>query len=167
MAWDCEVRRGSQISIGNGVNVERGSRLLCEGGAATGGDGVALEIGEGAYVGPNSTISALDKITIEAGFICGDSVHLSNALHSYEDPKLSPAQQPLRVVGPMTIRKNVWIGRCATISGGITIGEHAIVAAHSMVLKDVPPFTVVAGVPARAIKVFNRESNRWEAVAKK
>ena len=50
------------------------------------------------------------------------------------------------------IGENVWIGACSTILGGITIGNNSIIAAGSVVTKDVPPFTVVAGVPAKVVK---------------
>ena len=51
-----------------------------------------------------------------------------------------------------TIGNDVWIGQGAFIKGGVTIGDGAIVAAHAVVVKDVPPYAVVGGVPARVIK---------------
>lgn len=51
-----------------------------------------------------------------------------------------------------TIKDNAWIGMSAIILKGVTVGEGAIVAAGSVVTKDVPPHTIVAGVPARVIK---------------
>ena len=53
---------------------------------------------------------------------------------------------------PIIIKDNVWIGMSAIILKGVTVGEGAIVAAGSVVTKDVPPHTIVAGVPARVIK---------------
>ena len=58
----------------------------------------------------------------------------------------------LKSKGRITIQDNVWIGDNAVILSGVTIGEGAIVGANSVVTKDVPPFTVVGGVPARIIK---------------
>lgn len=54
--------------------------------------------------------------------------------------------------GPVIIGKNVWIGDKATILPGVTIGEGAVIAANSVVSKNVPPFSVVGGIPARIIK---------------
>ena len=59
--------------------------------------------------------------------------------------------------GPVKIGRNVWIGDKTTILGGVSIGDGAIVAANSVVTKDVPPFCVVAGVPARIIKDLRPE----------
>lgn len=53
---------------------------------------------------------------------------------------------------PVKIGNDVWIGSCVFIKGGVTIGDGAIVAAHSCVVKDVPPYAIVGGVPARVIK---------------
>jgi acetyltransferase-like isoleucine patch superfamily enzyme len=58
---------------------------------------------------------------------------------------------------PIKVRNNSWVGMNAVILKGVTIGEGAIVAACSVVTRDVPPFTVVAGNPARVVKQLNRE----------
>lgn len=55
-------------------------------------------------------------------------------------------------VAPVTIKRNAWIGSCAIIIAGVTVGEGAIVAAGAVVTKDVPPYTFVGGVPAKVIK---------------
>ena len=53
---------------------------------------------------------------------------------------------------PVFIKDNVWIGTRVTVLSGVTIGEGAVVGANSLVTKDVPPYSLVAGVPARVIK---------------
>lgn len=59
------------------------------------------------------------------------------------------------VVSPIVIESNVWIGAGATILPGVTIGENSVVAAGAVVTKDVPPNTIVGGVPAKFIKNVN------------
>ena len=66
--------------------------------------------------------------------------------------KLYPA-----ISKPVTIGRNVWIGANSTILPGITIGEMSVVAAGAVVTKDVPPYTLVAGVPARVVKSLKKE----------
>lgn len=63
-----------------------------------------------------------------------------------------PADRPLHVKGPVTIGSNVWIGDKATILSGVTIGDGAVIAANSVVTKDIPAYTVAAGNPAHVIK---------------
>ncbi|EPN9406353.1 DapH/DapD/GlmU-related protein [Enterococcus faecalis] len=57
------------------------------------------------------------------------------------------------------LKNNVWIGSNATITSGVTIGEWSVVAAGAVVTKDVPPYTVVGGVPARVLKSIDKEEN--------
>ena len=59
--------------------------------------------------------------------------------------------------GNIVLSDNVWIGANSTIIGGITIGKNAVVSAGSVVTKDIPPNTVVGGVPAKVIKTFDDE----------
>lgn len=66
--------------------------------------------------------------------------------------KLYPA-----MTAPVTIGDDVWIGARAVILPGVTIGECSVVAAGAVVNRDVPPYTVVAGVPAKVIKYFSKE----------
>jgi acetyltransferase-like isoleucine patch superfamily enzyme len=59
---------------------------------------------------------------------------------------------------PIKLGKNVWIGSNATILSGVTIGDWAVVAAGAVVTKDVPPYTIVGGVPAKIIKRVNEKN---------
>ena len=93
-----------------------------------------IEIGENSTIAYNTTI-----------LTSSDPNHPYNKLSQLYPPKLSPVR----------IGDNVWIGACSTILEGVTIGECSIVAAGALVNKDVPPYTVVAGVPARVIKQLN------------
>ena len=69
------------------------------------------------------------------------------------DPGPSPLQQIYTPkVSPIIIKKGAWIGAGAIILQGVTVGEFSVVAAGAVVTKDVPPYTVVAGVPAKAVK---------------
>lgn len=71
----------------------------------------------------------------------------------HSDPSPSPLKEiyPIKTL-PVHIKKGVWIGAGAIILPGITIGEYSVVAAGAVVTKDVPPYTLVAGVPAKAMK---------------
>jgi len=60
----------------------------------------------------------------------------------------------------------VWIGANAVVVAGITIGTHSIVAAGSVVTKDVPDFTIVGGNPAKILKQYNGDTKEWERVKK-
>jgi acetyltransferase-like isoleucine patch superfamily enzyme len=71
--------------------------------------------------------------------------------HEFADPDRPIPQQGLRVK-PVIVGNDVWVGAGSFILRGVTIGDGAVVAANSVVTEDVPPYTIVAGSPARAIK---------------
>ena len=69
-----------------------------------------------------------------------------------EELDLAPNLRPLTSKGPIIIEDNVWIGEMVCILSGVHIGKGAIIAAGSVVTKNVPPYTIVAGVPAKIVK---------------
>jgi acetyltransferase-like isoleucine patch superfamily enzyme len=97
----------------------------------------------------NHACSFLDLggITIEDHVLIGPKVNLITENHP-----VNPADRKSLVLGSIHIKKNAWIGAGATILPGVTIGENSIVAAGSVVNKDVPDNTIVGGIPAKLIR---------------
>jgi acetyltransferase-like isoleucine patch superfamily enzyme len=87
--------------------------------------------------------------------ILGDNCRIGDlvAIFDSDHHSLEPSR-PMRIA-PVRLGTNVWVGRSATILPGVTIGDHAVVAAGSVVTDDVPARTVVAGVPARPVRTLN------------
>lgn len=86
-------------------------------------------------------------ITIGDGALIGHQVVLATLNHD-----LNPERQKSMKAAPIVIGKNVWIGAHATVLAGVSIGDNAVIAAGAVVTKDVPPMTVVAGIPAKTVK---------------
>lgn len=116
----------------------------------------SIIIGANCSFGEYVHITAINKIEIGNGVLCGRFVLVSDNNHgdsnSLQDNDIIPSQRPLTTKGSIRVGNNVWIGDKATILGGVCIGEGAIIAASSVVTKDVPPFSVVVGNPARIIR---------------
>lgn len=78
--------------------------------------------------------------------------------NSHGDPKdmalrnIAPNARPIYSKGAIVIGDNVWIGEKAAILAGVTIGEGAIIGANAVVTKNIPPYSIAAGIPARIIK---------------
>jgi acetyltransferase-like isoleucine patch superfamily enzyme len=89
-------------------------------------------------------------ITIEDDVLIGPKVNLITENHP-----LDPANRKALISKPIVVKRNAWIGAAATILPGVTIGENSVVAAGALVTSDVPPNTVVGGVPAKIIKSIN------------
>jgi acetyltransferase-like isoleucine patch superfamily enzyme len=93
-----------------------------------------------------------EYLTIEKNVGIGPNVTI--LIHSDPYPSKLSELYP-RSWQKVHIGENVWIGACSTILGGITIGNNSIIAAGSVITKDVPPFSVVGGVPAKIIKTLD------------
>ena len=109
------------------------------------GPGVAL--GRDCFLNFGCTLQALGGITIEVDVFIGPHCVLATEYHP-EDP----ATRHSLLTKPIVVRRNAWLGANVTVLAGVTIGENAIVAAGSVVTKDVPANMVVAGVPAKVIR---------------
>ena len=109
------------------------------------GDHTVIRNGASFVVGKSITIGKHCKIA------AGVSMFESNGHPSDPADRMANLPPRLEDVRPITIGDNVWIGQRSIITPGVTIGDGSIVSAASVVLSDVPPYTVVAGYPARKI----------------
>jgi acetyltransferase-like isoleucine patch superfamily enzyme len=121
--------------------------------------GAFVEIQKGAFIGKNCKISShsfiCEGVHIEDNVFVGHGVMFTNDLFPRAtNADGSPQTEKDWKVVETTIKKGASIGSNATILCGITVGENALIGAGSVVTKDVPSNTVVAGVPAKIIKTF-------------
>jgi acetyltransferase-like isoleucine patch superfamily enzyme len=109
--------------------------------------GKNTRIGKNVFINFDCTFLDLGGITIEDNVMLGPKVSLLTEGH----PVAANERQTL-TTGNILIQKGAWIGAGAIILQGVTIGEHAVVAAGAVVSKDVPAHTIVGGIPAKHIK---------------
>ena len=131
-------------------------------------DGGKVKIGDHTCIYLKTVIGSVNNITI------GNYVIISNHVHIYDNnnhPTSPEARKQMCIDGfegdawqwkhadskPIVIEDNVWIGEYAMILKGVTVGEGSIVAAHAVVTKDVPPYSIVAGNPARVVKKIEHD----------
>lgn len=106
-----------------------------------------IRLGKNVFINHACSFLDIGGITIEDDVQIGPRVNLTSENHP-----LDPTDRQTVILQPIVIKRNAWIGAGATILPGVTVGENAIVAAGAVVSRDVPPNTVVAGVPARVVK---------------
>jgi acetyltransferase-like isoleucine patch superfamily enzyme len=106
-------------------------------------------IGDHTRVGLHNTVIGPVRIGSHVNLAQGITVTALN--HNFEDKDLRIDEQGI-LTAPVTIGDDIWIGANAVILPGVTIGNHSVVAAGAIVTKDVPPHSLVAGVPAKIIK---------------
>jgi acetyltransferase-like isoleucine patch superfamily enzyme len=120
---------------------------------------IGVRIGRNTRIGRNCTIDARSPLTIGDNVALSPEVMILAGTHDVNDPEFADSE-----VGPwaVTIEDRVWIGTRAMIMPGVTVGRGAVVAAGSIVTKDVPPLTIVAGVPAKPIGMREAAATVYE-----
>ncbi len=112
----------------------------------TGGE--HIRVGRNVFINQNCTMYDLGGIDIGDDVLIGPNVSLITSGHPLEPSK----RRDSVVARPIVIGRNVWIAAGAILLGGVTVGEDSVVAAGSVVTRDVPPHVLVGGNPARVIR---------------
>ncbi len=118
-------------------------------------------IGDRTRIGLGNTL--IGPITIGNDIMFAQNIVMSGLNHSYEDLTMSIHDQKVSTK-EIVIEDEAWIAANAVIVAGVRVGKHSVVAAGSVVTKDVPPYSIVAGNPAKLIKQYNTKSKKWERV---
>jgi acetyltransferase-like isoleucine patch superfamily enzyme len=166
------IRFADQIRLGKGVYLDEGVYLhACPGGIEIGQNTLVMHHAElhvynfrdlpqaGIRIGRDSLIGEFNVLRGQGGITIGDRVYTSPLVqiaavdHVFSDPQRPFIEQGITAQG-ITVEDDVWIGAGAIITDGVRIGQGAVVAAGAVVTRDVAAHTVVAGIPARAIKTI-------------
>lgn len=122
---------------------------------------VRIAIGEGTLISPFVHIGAAECVRIGEHVTIGAFTWITDHDHDIADPTGHVRRHARIVAAPTTIGPRAYLGERVAVLRGVTVGEGAIVGTNSVVTKDVPPFTIVAGAPARVIKRYDRASGAW------
>ncbi|MCA9473029.1 MAG: acyltransferase [Nitrospira sp.] len=133
----------SLIVLGDQILLGRNSILTC--------NDSAMSIGNFVSIGPFCFLVSRSHLTIGSNVAIGAGTHMLGGGHAYDDPDM-PVIHQARVSKGITVEDGAWIGIGAKILDGVTIGRNSIVGAGAVVSKDVPPWTVVLGNPARVVE---------------
>jgi len=167
------IRFADHIKLGQGVYIDEGAYLhACPQGIEIGAGtiimhGAVLHVynfrempHSGIKIGRDSLIGEYSVIRGQGGVQIGDRVYTSPFAqiiavnHVFDDPNRPFTEQGITAEG-ITIEDDVWLGAGAVITDGVRVGKGAVIAAGAVVTKDVPPHTVVGGVPAKPIKTID------------
>ena len=139
------MRHGAKLIVDGHFAVYANSSLYIN-------ENATLHLGSG-YINTGLSMSVFDSVTIGNKVYISENVTIRDSDdHTLASLDASATCQTKGITAPIHIRDNVWIGMNATILKGVTIGEGAVVAAGAVVTKDVPPHSLVAGVPAKVIR---------------
>jgi acetyltransferase-like isoleucine patch superfamily enzyme len=111
------------------------------------------DFGKNITIGKDVFINSGCHFQDQGGIVIGDGCQIGhNVVLATINHALKPSENRKNQYAPIKLGKHVWVGSNATILAGVTIGDWSVVAAGAVVTKDVPPMTVVGGVPAKVIK---------------
>jgi acetyltransferase-like isoleucine patch superfamily enzyme len=138
------ARKGyGRLVVGRWVHLGDGNAIRCHEGN--------LRIGDKAVFGRSNTVNGFLDIEIGAATIVADWVYVCDFDHVYEDINVPIKDQGI-VKSPVRIGPDCWVGTKVSVLRGATVGHGCVLAAHTVVRGDVPPMSVVAGVPGRVVK---------------
>lgn len=153
-----KVRRTVRIDIFPFRKFSLGARSVIED-FSTINNGVGdLIIGNNTRIGLGNTL--IGPITIGSDVRLAQNIVVSGLNHNFEDIHTLIVKQGVSTK-KVVIADDVWIGANSVIVAGVSIGNHSIIAAGSIVTKDVPPYCVVGGNPARVLKIYDFETQKW------
>lgn len=155
------IRRRTRIDVLPFNQFTMGTRAVIED-FCTINNGVGdVYIGDYSLVGMSNVL--IGPVHIGRNVIMAQNIVASGLNHTYTDIDL-PIHAQKVTTGKITIEDDCWIAANVVITAGVTIGKHSVVAGGSVVTKDIPPYSVAAGNPAKVIKRYNAASGEWERV---
>ena len=143
------------LALGNRVSIQEYSLLAVNAGY--------INIGDDSWLSPQCIIYGNGGVSIGNNVLLGPRVTVNTVGHQHNSMTTPINHQPL-TLAPVTIQDNVWIGLGATILQGVHIGSGAIIAAGAVVTKDVPANAIVAGVPAKIIRMRDQQRGGEQCV---
>jgi acetyltransferase-like isoleucine patch superfamily enzyme len=111
-------------------------------------------------------IAAQSEITIEDDIMFASNIHINDALHGSENANEPYKYQKISRIAPILIKRGCWIGQNVVILPGVTVGKYSIIGANSVVTKSVPDRCIAVGSPAKVMKRWDENANRWVSVAR-
>lgn len=153
---DCIVSLNKYIKIGRGTSFHNDCIIECVPSYFGQKYSPQMTIGRNCDIGAFAHITCIESVTIGDGVLMGRFVLVTDNCHGKTGDAEELKQQPLLrelTSKPVVIGNNVWIGDKAAVLPGVTVGDGAIIAAGAIVTHDVPAGAVVAGIPAKVIKI--------------
>lgn len=162
------IRGRKYIDFGTSLTTGVGCRIDCFSGANP--YAKKLVFGRNVQLNDYVHIVAMDRVKIGDNVLMASHIFISDNSHgSYKgddndtNPNIPPIQREY-TTAPVYIGDNTWIGEGVVIMPGVTIGKGCVIGSHCIVNKSIPDYSVAVGSPAKVIKKFNFETNRWQKV---
>jgi len=145
-----EALREGRLEIGAGALLEPGVWITAPGSAR-------VTIGAGTFLNMGVMLAAQELVEIGEHCMLANGCFVSDASHRFDDPDKPITWQGFQSKGPTRIGDNCWLGANVVVTSGVRIGRRSVIGANSVVTRDVPQFSIAAGVPAKVVSVIERD----------
>lgn len=122
--------------------------------------GAHVRASHSVHIAATHFVEIGDNVLMGSGVMITDHNHGSYS-QAHTSPHIPPTLRPLDCDRQVVIKENVWLGNGVVVTPGAFIGKGSVIAANSVVIGDIPPFTIAAGAPATVRKVFNFDTEKW------
>ncbi|MBN2385327.1 acyltransferase [bacterium] len=133
-----------EFVLGDHIIIGHTSTLCSKGGS--------LRIGDNCNFGSHIALYSASDINFGKNILLGPGAFIGGGTYRFADADKPIISQGYDLKGPISIGDNCWFGAAVTVVDGVTIGENSILGAGAVVIEDIPPFSIAAGVPARIIR---------------
>ena len=123
----------------------------------TTGDSGRIRIGRGTFLNVAVMVASVELVEIGDHCMLANGCFITDGNHRFDDFEQPVTWQGFSTKGPTRIADNVWCGANVVITSGVTIGERCVIGANSVVNRDLPPYSLAAGAPAKVLKSLRAE----------
>jgi acetyltransferase-like isoleucine patch superfamily enzyme len=135
--------RQGRLEIGRGALLESGVTVHSVEGR--------IRLGQRVYLSRGVTVGAVERVDIGDFTLVGPGCYITDADHRFQDPVVPLPDQGMVVRGPTVIEDNVWLGANVVVTSGVRVGRRSVIGANSVVTRDIPEFSIAAGIPAKVV----------------
>jgi acetyltransferase-like isoleucine patch superfamily enzyme len=139
-----EMLRAGRLTIGPHAYFEPGVWLTSDTGR--------IAIGGGSFLNLNVMIAAVESVSLGEHCMLANGCLVTDGNHRFDDFDKPVPWQGFTTKGPVALGDNVWLGANVVVTSGVTIGRRSVIGANSVVIGDIPEFSIAAGAPAKVLK---------------
>lgn len=150
------------VSVGNNCIIDEYAEIYCN--RISRDIEPSLTIGNDVHISKHCCIGCSNSITLGDDVRLAPYCHITDRNHVYNDINIPIWKQGSVSPGPVFIGNHTWLGFGVQVMPNVKIGRHCVVAAGSVVTRDIPDYCVAVGMPAKIIKQYNTETKSWEKV---
>jgi acetyltransferase-like isoleucine patch superfamily enzyme len=158
----CMITNPKYIEIGEGVFIREYARIEAVDAYRGKKFNPVITIKKGTHIEQFFHVGACECVEIGENVLIAGRVYISDHNHEFRSIDKPILEQDIELGGKVVIEDNAWLGEGCVVLPGVTIGKGSVIGSNAVVTKNVPPFSVAVGIPARVIRQYSPQTKSWE-----